>query len=220
MPAPPVRRVDYVHAPTYALWAGGRLGVLGYGGGMFQDPNGNTETTGNFVSNGLALELDVGARIMRHFIPYLGAELGLVGPGHRFDGTSAKAGTSFLGVGFRMLAGDVDNVSFVSDLSIGWRAMQVSNDGSTWSGSGVEILRLGLGADIRLTSHFTLSPLLTISGGKLTDSNGSVTFAPNQGDGLSGTPPYVNNGQIQPGYQVSYESIVVGCGAHFDLFGR
>jgi hypothetical protein len=223
VPAPPVRRIDYIHAPMYSLWLGGRLGILGYGGGMFQDPNGNTETTGNFVTNGLALEVDVGARIARHFIPYLGAELGLVGAGHRFDGTDAKAGTSFFGFGVRMLAGDVDNVSFISDLSLGWRTMQVSNDGSTWSGTGVEILRLGLGVDIRLTSHFTLSPLLTISGGKLTDSGGSpngVSFAPNQGDGLTGTPSYVNGGQIQQAYQTSYESVVVGCGAHFDLLGR
>ena len=35
------------------------------------------ETTGNFVGNGLALELDVGARIERRYIPYLAVELGL-----------------------------------------------------------------------------------------------------------------------------------------------
>lgn len=219
VPPPPFQRSN-VHAPMYSLWAGGRLGLLGYGGGVFVDPSNNTETTGNFITNGLAVEVDVGARIMWHFIPYLGAELGLVGPGHRFDGTSAHAGTSFLGFGVRMLAGAVDVVSFVSDVSFGVRQIEVSNDGSTWSGSDFEILRLGLGADIRLTSQFTLSPLLTISGGKLTDSKGSVMFAPNQGDGLTGTPSYVNNGQIQSNYQTSYEAVVIGCGAHFDLFGK
>jgi hypothetical protein len=221
-PPPPVvvRRVDYVHAPPYSLWLGGRLGVLAYGGGMYANANGNTETTGNFITNGLALEVDVGARVARHFIPYLGAELGLVGPGHRFEGTSAKAGTSFVGVGVRMLAGDVDSVSFVSDISFGFRQIQVSSDGSTWSASSFEVLRLGLGADIRLSSRFTLSPLLTLSGGKLTDTSGSVMFAPNQGDSVPGTPDAVNHGQIPAGDQTSYEVVVIGCGAHFDLFGH
>jgi hypothetical protein len=220
LPAPPIRPIDYVHAPNYSLWLGGRLGILGYGGGMFTDPRtGGTETTGNFVTNGLAVEIDVGARIARHFIPYVGAELGLVGAGHRFDGTDAKAGTSFIGIGVRLLAGDVDNVSFISDLSIGWRTMQVSSDGSTWSGSGAEILRLGLGADIRLSNRVTLSPLLTISGGSLSDSSGSVSYASNQGDGLPGTP-FAGNQSIPQSDRTSYESIVIGCGAHVDLFGR
>jgi len=219
-PPVPVRRVEYAHAPPYSLWLGGRLGILAYGGGMYADQTGNTETTGNFVTNGLALEVDVGARVVRHFIPYVGVELGLVGPGHRFDQTSAKAGTSFAGIGVRMLAGDVDSVSFVSDISFGIRQIQVSNGGSTWSASSFEILRLGLGADIRISSRFTISPLLTLSGGKLTDTNGSVGFAPNQGDGATGTPDAVNHGQIPAADQTSYEAVVIGCGAHFDLFGR
>ena len=119
-----------------------------------------------------------------------------------------------------MLAGDVDTVSFVSDLSFGERQIQVSNGSTTWSASGFEILRLGLGADIRISSLFTISPLLTLSGGKLTDTKGSVLFAPNQGDGAPGTPDVVNHGQIPASYQTSYEAVVVGCGAHFDLFGR
>jgi hypothetical protein len=213
-------RADYIHAPRYALWLGARVGVLGYGGAMYVDPSGNNETTGNFIGNGLALELNVGARIERRYIPYLAVELGLVGPGHRFEGTSATAGTSFVGVGMRLLAGDVDNVSFASELSFGFRKMQVSNDTGTWSASGFEFLRLGLGADIRLANHFTLSPMLTVSGGTLTDTSGSIGFAPNQGDGQTGTPDNVNHGQIPPGSQSNYEAIVIGCGAHFDLFGH
>ena len=123
-------------------------------------------------------------------------------------------------MGLRMLAGDVDSVSFVSDVSFGFRQIQVSSGGSTWSGSAFEILRLGLGVDVRVNSRVTLSPLLTLSGGKLTDSSGSVSFAPNQGDGLTGTPDYVNHGQIPPPYQTTYEAVVIGCGAHVDLFGH
>jgi hypothetical protein len=220
-PGPPqLSAANVTHAPRYALWLGGRLGVLAYGGGMFQDPNGYTETTGNFVSNGAALEVDVGARIERRYIPYVALELGLVGPGHRFDQTSTTAGTSFVGVGIRLLAGDVDNVSFASELSFGFRKLQVSNDTGTWSASAFEFLRLGLGAEIRISTRFTLTPMLTISGGTFTDTSGSINFGPNQGDGLTGTPSYVNNGQIASDYQKTYEAFVIGCGAHFDLIGR
>lgn len=212
--------VDYVHAPRYSLWLGGRLGLLGYWGGMYVNPNGYTETTGNFVTNGLAAEVDVGARLARRYIPYLALEVGVVGPGHRFDQTSTTAGTSFIGAGLRLLAGDVDNVSFASELSFGFRRLQVSNDMGTWSATAFEFLRLGLGADIRLTSHFTLSPMLTISGGTFSDTSGSIGFGPNQGDGATGTPDYVNHGQVPSGNQTNYASFVLGCGAHFDLFGH
>ena len=211
---------DYIHAPRYALWMGARLGVLAYGGSMYQNPSGYDETTGNFLTNGLALELNVGARIERRYIPYLVVELGLVGPGHRFEQTSTSAGTSFVGIGLRLLAGNVDNVSFASELSFGFRKMKVSNDSGTWSATGFEFLRLGLGAEIRLTTHFTLTPMLTISGGTLTDTSGSINFGPNQGDGQTGTPDYVNHGQIPSSAQAPYAAFVIGCGAHFDLLGK
>jgi hypothetical protein len=218
--SPPPFRADYVHAPPYALWLGARLGVLAYGGGLYQDPSGYSETTGNFINTGLALEVDVGARIERRYIPYLAFELGLVGPGHRFDQTSTTAGTSFYGIGMRLLAGNVDHVSFASEISFGFRKFQVSNDTGTWSATGFEFLRLGLGAEIRLANRFTLSPMLTISGGTLTDTSGSIGFGPHQGDGATGTPDYVNHGQIPNSFQTQYAAFVVGCGAHFDLFGH
>lgn len=211
---------EYVHAPKYSLWLGGRLGLLLNGGGIYQDPAGNDAPTSDFVTNGLALEGDVGARISRRYIPYLGLELGLVGAGKRFNGTSAQAGTGFLGVGFRFLAGDADSVSFASDLSFGFRKLEVSSQGSSWSATSFEFLRLGLGADIRFTSYFTISPMVTLSGGTFTGTSGSVNFAPNQADKQQGTPSYVNNGQIPTSEQTNYYTIILGCGAHFDLFGK
>jgi len=211
-----------VRAPRYSLWLGGRLGLLLYGGSVYFNPiTQNDEKTGAFVTNGLALEADVGARIAKRYIPYLGLELGLVGPGSRFQGgsNSASAGTSFLGIGFRFLAGNVNSVSFASDLSFGFRKFQVSYEGNTWTASAFEFLRLGLGADIRFTDYFTISPMITLSGGSLTDTSGSVNFAPNQADGQTGTYSGVNNGQIPSNLQTNYYSIVLGCGAHFDLFG-
>jgi len=219
-PGPAMYAAEPVRAPKYSLWLGGRLGLLLYGGSMYYNQNtGYDEQTSAFVTNGLALEADVGARIARRYIPYLALELGLVGPGSRFQGASAQAGTSFLGIGFRFLAGNVNFVSFASDLSFGFRKFQVSNDGNTWTASAFEFLRLGLGADIRFTDYFTISPMVTLSGGTLTNTSGSVQFAPNQSDMQGGTPAQVNSGQIPSSWQSNYYAIVLGCGAHFDLFG-
>ncbi len=110
-------------------------------------------------------------------------------------------------------------VSFASDLSFGFRKFQVSNDGNTWTASAFEFLRLGLGADIRFTDYFTLSPMVTLSGGTLTSTSGSVNFAGGQSDMQTGTPVQVNSGQIPSSWQSNYYAIVLGCGAHFDLFG-
>ena len=215
---PPATRTP--HAPRYSLWLGGQLGVLAYGGGMYLDDPGTQaqETVGNFVKPGLAVELDVGVRIERRYIPYLVGELGLVGAGRRFDGTSATASTSFAGIGFRFLAGDVNGVSLISDLSFGVRKFQINEGNQSWSATGLELFRVGVGVDVRLTNTFALSPLLTLSGGSLANTSGSVTYGPNQGDGVLKTPDF--KGSIPGSDQSTYYAVVIGCGGHFDLFAR
>jgi hypothetical protein len=195
--------------------------VLAYGGGLYLDNQATQaqETVGNFVRPGLAVELNVGARIERRYIPYLVGEVGLLGAGHRFDGTSAAAGTSFAGIGFRFLAGDVNGISLISDLSFGIRKFQVSLNNQTWSAMGLELFRVGVGADLRMSNLFTLSPLLTLSGGSLSSTSGGVAYAPNQGDGVTGTPAFPG-GSIPGNYQSTYYAVAIGCAAHFDLFGR
>ena len=233
-PAPPVlvyvAPEPPVHAPHFSLWVGGRASLLAYSGGLYvnNQQTGSIETTGNFVRPGLGLELDVGARLGKRYVPYLALELGVAGAGHRFD-SSTSASTSFLGVGFRYLAGNVDAVAFASDLSIGIRKFQVANASGTWTASGLEIFRLGLGAEVRVNNYFAVSPMITLSGGTLTDTSGSISFAPNQGDGQTGPGtllqsgaflPFVQNQNIPSGAQTTYIAIVVGCGGHIDLFGH
>jgi hypothetical protein len=215
------------HAPEYSLWLGGRLGVIAYGGSFFDNGAityatdgtpiiGNSpETTGNLIRSGLApaLEIDAGARLGKRYIPYVGLELGLVGAGRRFDGgPSTTAGTSFIGVGFRYLAGDVNNASFASDISFGIRKVTLSNDSGQWSMTGLEIFRLGLGAEVRMSNHFTISPMITLSGGAMSDTDGHITFA-------DGTHPAYQDGQ-SIGTPHNYLVVTAGCGAHFDLFGN
>jgi hypothetical protein len=209
---------EETHAPRYAMWLGARLGMLAYSGGLYVYGPNYLETVGNIVQPGLAVELNAGARLARRYIPYFALEVGLMGAGHRFDHMSTRANTSFVGVGFRYLSGDPDRASFVSDLSFGFRKFEVSNDTGTWSATGLEILRAGLGAEIRLSTLFTLSPMITFSWSSVSDTSGHITYAPNQGDGLTG--PVYRDGQSIAGAQTSYLAFVLGCGGHFDLFGK
>jgi hypothetical protein len=222
-PAPPpvvyVEPPPPVHAPRYALWTGARLGILGYGGHVFQNEAGKQESVGNFVSgSGLGLQLDVGARLGKRYIPYLGLELGAVQPGHRFEGSpGTSASTTFAGIGFRYTGGDPDTVGFLSDISFGVRTIKVKNDSGTYEMSAIEIFRLGLGAEIRLSTLFVLSPLFTISAGAMSDTTGHITYGPNQGDGIQ--HPYYQDGASIDN-QSTYLVVNLGCGGHFDLFGR
>ena len=221
-PAPPP--VDYVepeqptHAPKYSLWVGPRLSYMGFGFSFYRNPTGDSETTGNLVGNGFGPQLDVGARISHRYIPYLFWEHGFLLPGHRFDGAAgASASTDFYGLGLRILSGDVDSVAFLSDLAIGKRVVTVSNGTETYSMSGLEYFRLGLGAEIRVTTLVTIEPVATISGGSLNDTEGTVTFAPNQGDGAT-SPPFKNGKTLDDSRP--YVMLGLGVGVHFDVFGK
>ena len=220
--APPP--VDYeepekpTHAPKFSLWVGPRLSYMGFGFNWYRNADGKSETTGNLVGNGMATELDVGARISHRYIPYLFWERGFMLAGHRFDGeTSASATTDFYGIGFRFLSGDADSVAFVSDIAVGKRVVTLKNGPDTYKMSGLEIFRLGLGAEIRVMTLFTIEPMLNVSGGSLNDSEGTVKFAPNQGDG-STTPRYTGGQTIDDARP--YVMLSLGVGVHFDIFGK
>jgi hypothetical protein len=227
--APPPPPFEYqeppvpTHAPKFSLWVGGRLGFLGFGGN-FYDNNGSAgvppagETTGNFLRNGLSLGFDVGARLGKRYLPYVFLEHGFMGQGHRFEGSNATAASDLLGIGFRYTAGDVDSAGFLTDISIGIRTVTIKNGGDTYKMQSLEIFRLGLGAEIRISTLFVLSPMATLSGGAMSDTDGHVTFSTEGSKDAITSPTYQDGKQIaaQRGY------IVVGihCGAHFDVFGK
>lgn len=220
--APPP--VDYeepeppTHAPKFSLYVGPRLSYMGFGFNFYRNPDGGSETTGNLVGNGMAPEIDIGARISHRYIPYLFWEHGFLLAGHRFDGEpNASASTDFYGIGFRFLSGDADSVAFLSDIAIGKRVITLKNNGETYSMSGLEIFRLGLGAEIRAATLFTIEPVLSISGGTLNDTEGTVTFAPGQGDG-STSPPYKGGKTLDE--PRPYVMLSLGVGVHFDIFGK
>ena len=208
-PAPPS-----VHAPQTAFWVGARLGLLGYGGAFFVNAQNREETTGNFIGQGLAGEANVGDRLNHRYIPYLLLEYAVLQPGHRFnDNTSAQS--ILAGLGFRFIIGNVHRTGFLADLSVGRRTISVAREGHSFKMQAPEIFRLGLGAEIRMSTRFTLSPLAHLSGGSMSQSSGEIFYAP-QGDGAD-RPTFID-GSIS-GSQRSYLVVGIGCGAHFDLFG-
>ncbi|HEX7663531.1 MAG TPA: hypothetical protein VF407_03430, partial [Polyangiaceae bacterium] len=166
---------------------------------------------------GLSFEVDVGARLGKRYIPYVAWEHAFLGAGHRFEGEDAKASSDYVGFGFRLLAGNVDNVSFLSELGIGFRTVTLANDTETFKMTSLEIARLGLGAEIRLSTLFTLTPIAKLSVGQMGDSSGGIGYGKNQGDQQTGTTFY--NGQIDA-FPKNYVVVGLGCSANFDFFGK
>jgi hypothetical protein len=221
-PAPPP--VPYeppeppTHAPKFSLWVGPRLSYMGFGFNFFVNRSGRSETTGNFVGNGFAPQIDLGARISHRYVPYVFYEHAFLPAGNRFTGDSASASANFYGIGFRMVSGDVHSVGFLTDLSIGRRVVSVTNNGQTYTMSGLEIFKLGLGAEIRLATLFAISPLFSISGGSMNDTEGTVRFSPEGSrDGI--TEPAFRNGEVIENTR-AYVMLSLGVGLHFDVFGK
>ena len=217
LPRPPP--VEYVeppvptHAPKFSLYAGLNLSIVGFGNYFYDN-----ETTGNFVTTGPAVEADVGARLGKRYIPYLFIEHGFLGKGHRFEGTDATAASDLMGIGFRYMAGDVDSAAFLTEISIGLRTITVKNNGETYKMRAFETFRLGLGAEIRIATLFAISPTARLSGGSMNDTEGDVTFGA-EGSKDGQTHPAFrsgNNIDLPRGYLV----VGIGCGGHFDIFGK
>lgn len=219
---PPVEYVEPPvpkHAPKYSLYVGGFAGAIGYGGNFYDNENNRPETTGNFLKPGVGLELDVGARLGYRYIPFLLLEHGFMGQGHRFDGTDTTAASDFLGIGLRYVAADVDTVGVVTEISFGMRQVSLHDgNGESYKMTGFEFFRFGLGAEIRLSTLFVITPMAHFADGAMTDSDGDITFGPNGSkDGIT-HPTYRNGATIDTGR--SYFILGVGCGGHFDFFGK
>ena len=139
--------------------------------------------------------------------------------GHRFVKSDATSSSDFYGIGFRYVSGDVDSVGFLADLSMGRRVVMVRNGNQAYLMTGLEFFRLGLGAEFRVATLFALSPLLSISGGAFSDTDGDIAFscAPNCADGVQG--PTFKKGQDINASR-AYAVINLGIGIHFDVFGK
>jgi hypothetical protein len=216
---PPEPPEPPTHCPKFSLWVGPRLGFMGHGLNFWGHRSGGTsETTGNIVGNGLQTQIDVGARISYHWVPYLFYERGWLPKGHRFDGLGGSASSEFYGIGLYHASGDVDSVAFVSDASFGLRKINVSDGSRDYSMTGLALFNLGFGAEIRIMTLFSVTPMLRLSLGSMDTSEGTVTYATErQGDGRQ-NPDFVNGEAIGNGRM--YAVITLGASVHFDIFGK
>lgn len=167
-------------APKTAFWVGARIGYF--------VPFGNAWANGtqvspfvvvldgvpwsDYASSGPMFELDVGARITRNYNVFALWERAELGPGNAENdrgGGQTGGDSDFWAVGLRA-SSDADKVGFLTEIAIGYRrARAIWEDGSQLQFTDSIDARIGLGADIRLNRHFSLSPMLTIGVGGFGD---------------------------------------------------
>jgi hypothetical protein len=158
-------------------------------------------------------ELDLGARLSRSYSVFGLWERAQLGAGSLHlepDGSlsNPKGGdTDFFAIGLRANT-DPDRVGFVTELALGWRRAR-----SKWAdGAQLQLTdapfeaRIGLGAEIRVSPQFSLSPLFTLGVG----SFGTVRFV------KSTTTSAFNPGDTSDGH--AWATLTLG--GHFDLFGK
>jgi hypothetical protein len=204
-------------APYNALWLGARVGAL--------FPFGNAYATGRdayyeygedwggLATGGPAVEADVGVRFGRAFILYGFWEHAWMGkgsdpswrapdPGSNF-GDQTSATTDYPGLGFRW-SSRPSSVGFLIDLGLGYRWFRERwASGAKMDLSGFGEFRLGLGADVRVTRLFSLTPLLTISTGSFVDRQVTI--------------PGEGKRDIAGSYSGSHGTLTLSVGGNFDL---
>ncbi|MBX3183007.1 MAG: hypothetical protein KIT72_17560 [Polyangiaceae bacterium] len=215
---PPPLRPRHV-APEYSLWVGGRIGSFHPFGNAWGECT-VVERSGvclktrgvpwsDYAASGMMGELDIGARLGRRHVLFFGWERASLGPGAlelEGSGVSQRGETDFFGVGLRF-SSNPNSVGLLIEIMVGARRFRVAWD------DGSELLlenapfesRIGIGADIRLSKLFSLTPLITLGGGQF----GDVTFY----DAASDTHTEPSD------LPTSHAWVTLQVGAHFDLFG-
>ena len=164
-------------APRTSLWLGARVGWFIPFGSAFargtrvgDGVNYKGVPWRNYVGSGPMFEIDAGARLSRNynvFALWERAQLssGNGDPDDTSVGKSKSGDTDFYGVGVRATS-DPDRVGFITELAIGYRRARAKYDGSEIQFTDAPFeARLGIGADIRLSDLFSLSPLVTVGVG-------------------------------------------------------
>lgn len=215
---PPPRHV----APRTSLWVGMRVGYfIPFGdlwgrcvGGQTTCDHVDGTSFSDVASTGPMFEFDVGARLGRNYIVYLGWERaqlqGASGPSpdESIGYNQRRSESDFLGLGFR-LAADPDDLGLVLDLAVGARRFRAYYEGDVdlqLTDAPLES-RLGVGLDIRTNRYFTLSPMLTL------------------GIGSFGKADWVNRQYLQDAIpsgsdRLTHGWVTMQLGGHFDLFGN
>jgi hypothetical protein len=167
--------------------------------------------THDYVAQGPALELDLGARVSRNYNIYGLWEHSWLGAG---SATSANQGqpdhaeSDFLALGIRVST-DPEQLGFVLDIAVGSRRMRaVWADGTELQMTDAPFeTRLGIGADVRISESWSLSPMLSLGLG----SFGKVQWV---------NPDKSVQSATQPGdVALTHGWVGIQMAAHVDAFG-
>jgi hypothetical protein len=187
-----------------ALWVGARAGVFVPYGGLYTQRNLVTTSVRDVASGGPAMELDVGARLSRHWIGYGFAQLVVLGQGNpsaltSSHGAQTAVSTRAAGLAMRWISSP-DGWGPIVELGLGYRWLAASwQDGTELRLAGLGDTHLAVGVNARLGRQLELSPMLTFSAGSFRDRS-----LANEPVGTLGS---------------SYTAIALDVGGHFDLFG-
>jgi hypothetical protein len=175
-------------------------------------------------------ELDAGARLARRYTLFLAWERAQLGGGRERSGVdsngdgetdheqprSRRAESDLFGLGARF-SSNADRVGLLVEMLVGWRRMRaVWSEAKVPSGAPTELVmhnapfevRFGLGADIRLSRTFSLSPMGTIGAGVFRD----IDWTKPDGSRLNAIPPNADRFQ--------HSTFTLQIGAHFDVAGK
>ncbi len=210
---PPPPKPHHI-APKTALWLGARGGwFIPFGNvwGTCADANcysvdGKKWT--ELASSGPLFELDGGMRLGRYYNVFLLWEHATLGNGSAAPAQQDSANTDYYALGLRF-SSDPDCVGFLTEIALGFRRFHaIYQDGSEDQLTNAPFeFRIGLGADIRISRAFTLTPLVTVGAGAF----GDAQHVDANGKSSSLTGP--NDQQTGHGW------VTLQLGAHFDIAG-
>ncbi len=208
-------------APNYSLWFGlgpGWTLPFGdlWGSCLGFDAYGRCAAVAgvpshDYVAQGPSLEMDLGARLSRHYNVYGLWEHSWLGAGSATNadhGQPEHGDTDFFALGLRVST-DPDDLGFLLDIAVGSRRMRAQ-----WA-DGTELqmteapfeTRMGIGADVRLSDTWSLTPLLCLGLG----SFGKVEWV---------LPNRTVQNATQPGdVALTHGWIGLQMAAHADVFG-
>jgi len=219
---PPPPKPRHV-APKYSFWLGPRVGWFVPFGTVFYRCNPSTlggcgsfsgVDWNDYASSGPMFEIDVGARLGRNYNLFLLWEHASLGRGEvkELQGTESgsfdSASSDYFGLGLRV-SSDPDKVGFLTEINLGARRFKAeyANDTELQFSEDVPLeLRLGLGADIRFSRLFSLSPMVTLGIGRF-DTIELVQDG-NTRDLMSDADEFASHGWLT--FQI---------GGHFDVAG-
>jgi hypothetical protein len=200
--------------PRNAFWVGVRasffvpFGNLWLDGYPSQPYYYRSRRFADYASPGAAGEVDVGARLGRHYNVFALYEHAVLGTGsldnHHYGGQELGA-SNLYGLGFRFST-DPTDLGFLMEIDLGYR------DFRAYFGDGTQLTatdgwldaRLGLGIDIRVSRSFSLSPMIVFGGG----SFGTIRWSGPSASG-SALTAYDQSG--------GYGTFNVQLGAHADV---